>query len=329
MAKYWNKKFRAVGKKIFGDSSLLIPTGGISNWRGLQDKVAMLFREMGYEVTTPFTVDLSGRGRKEVDVYIRDPRASVNQVILVECKHWESRVRQDAVHSFYTVMHGAGANTGFIISKAGFQSGAKEAAQNTSIHLLSWDELQHKFGRQWFLYRSEITGKVLAELRTIDRIYLEQFTPAPISNWMIFRATGRAEELLEILNDIRVLLMAAIGGPKAYDATGPIEVQVYEGFPGAVKDRRGVDVLPLPDVRSYFAWTENHGSTLLDRFNVLLGQAQHSFDALNDGGDEAFAETLKLVVEEAPIRSFKRELGEETYNRLIEQHLSGGRKPRP
>jgi hypothetical protein len=85
---------------------MLFPTSKIKNWRDLQDKVAILFREMGYDATTPFTVELAGRGNKEVDVYIRDPQASVNQIMLAECKLWESTVPQDTVHSFHTVMIG-------------------------------------------------------------------------------------------------------------------------------------------------------------------------------------------------------------------------------
>jgi hypothetical protein len=79
--------------------------------------------------------------------------------------------------------------------------------------------------------------------------------------------------------------------------------------------------LPLRDVRGYFAWIESFGATLLNRFNALHDTARQSFDSLRDGGEAAFAETLKLVVEEAPIRSFKKELGEEAYNRLISRRL--------
>jgi predicted Mrr-cat superfamily restriction endonuclease len=111
---------------------LLIPTDQITDWQDLQNKVAQLFAEMGYRTTTPKVVDLAGRGRKEVDVYIEDPRASVNQIILIECKLWNTPVSQDTVHSMHTVMSGSGANTGFIVSKAGFQSGAHEAAAKTN-----------------------------------------------------------------------------------------------------------------------------------------------------------------------------------------------------
>ena len=301
---------------------MLIPTGQVKDWRDLQGKVAMLFREMGYEATTPFTIELAGRGKKEVDVFVYDPRASVNQIILVECKNWQSSVPQDVVHSFHNVMGGAGANTGFIISKVGFQSGAYEAAQKTNIHLLTWEELQHKFGHQWYLYKSEAKNRLMADMRGIDRAYLDQHDPATIHNAMFFDATGLAEELYDVLADIRVVLSAAATGPRSYDVPGPIEIQVYEGFPGATKDRWGLPVLMLAGVREYFEWIETHGRAQLDRFNGLSSRAHQGFDRLPDGGDGAFAESLKRFVEELPIRSFKEELGEETYSRVITQRLS-------
>ena len=88
---------------------MLIPTSDIADWRDLQDKVAMFFAEMGYQTKSPRLVDLAGRGRKEIDVYVEDERASVNQIMLAECKSWSSRVPQDTVHSMHMVMQGAGA----------------------------------------------------------------------------------------------------------------------------------------------------------------------------------------------------------------------------
>jgi hypothetical protein len=54
------------------------------------------------------------------------------------------------VHGFRTVMDEAGANVGFIISANGFQSGALEAARNTNIHLVTWNEFQERFFDRWF-----------------------------------------------------------------------------------------------------------------------------------------------------------------------------------
>jgi hypothetical protein len=258
-----------------------------------------------------------------VDVYIHDPRASVNQIMLAECKFWESAVPQEAVHAFHTVMSGAGANTGFIISKVGFQSGAYEAANSTSIHLLTWDDLQHKFGRQWYLHKSEARDRLVAEMRAVAGAYLDQFDPKVIHNTMFFEATGLLGDLHDVLADIRVVLMAAaIAGPTAYDVPGPIEVPVYDGFAGATTDRWELPTLMLAGVREFFEWVESYGRAQLDRFEALRTGAHRSFDELPDAGEAAFAESLKSLVEESPLRTFKEALGDETYNRLIRQRLS-------
>lgn len=60
---------------------------------------------MGYHAETERQIELTGRGKKKIDVYIRDDRASVNQIMLVECKCWASSVPQDVVHSMQAVMH--------------------------------------------------------------------------------------------------------------------------------------------------------------------------------------------------------------------------------
>ncbi|MCC8959486.1 hypothetical protein H8B02_40615 [Bradyrhizobium sp. Pear77] len=146
---------------------------------------------------------------------------------------------------------------------------------------------------------------------------------------MFFSATGLTQELLDVLADIRIVLMATIGGPKSYDVSGPIEVSVYEGFPGATKGRWDLPVLKLDGVREYFEWIGDYGRAQLDRFEALRKRAHQGFDELPDGGDAAFAETRKYMVEEMPIRSFKEDLGQETYDKLIQQRVSETRLFKP
>ena len=298
---------------------MLIPTSAIANWRDLQDKVAMIFSEMGYHTESPRHIELAGRGRKEVDVYIRDERASVNQIMLVECKFWSRRVNQEAVHSMHTVMLGSGANTGFIISKKGFQKGAQEAAKSTNIHLLTWEQLQHTFGRQWLAYQSDKLEKVIAELRGVDRAHLAQDAPImTIHNNMFFESTGGWGELYDVLADIRTIIFAAMAQPKTYDEPGPIEVQANPDIPGAVVDSNGLHVVILPSVRDYFEWIMPIANELLAKYNALSKRAHEAFEALPDvEGDAVFQRSLNAVAEETPIRVFRENLGEATYASLL------------
>lgn len=305
---------------------MLIPTDQIDSWQDLQNKVASFFQEMGYHTTTPKIIELAARGRKEIDVYIEDPRASVNQVMLVECKFWTRSVSQDTVHSMHTIMHGSGANTGFIISKAGFQRGAYEAASNTNIHLLTWEELQHKFGRQWLLHKHDQLKLLLLELRGIDSAYLDQMNPfVTIANTMRFEATGLLSALYEILGLIRIVLLAEMVSPRAYDMLGPIEVSAQAGMAEAIQDKYGCWVLRLASVRDYFQWVLSFGQTQIDAFRLLQQTANRKFDALPDQGSAAFDRVFDQIAEETPIRVFRKH-NPEAYDRLIASYKANDKR---
>lgn len=117
------------------------------NWRALQDKVRQIFSDMGYKATVGKKIG-TARGRVEIDVFA-EKRADTKTTLLCECKHWRSRVPQSVVHSFLSVVQNYGANTGYIISRAGFNSGAYRAARFTNIHLLTWDQFRQTFEKQW------------------------------------------------------------------------------------------------------------------------------------------------------------------------------------
>jgi Restriction endonuclease len=117
-------------------------------WQDLQDYVGQLFSEIGYHVEIEKTIELV-RGKKEVDVYVKDTESAYQPTFLIECKHWKSAVPQEVVHSFQTVMEAFGANFGFIVAKSGFQEGAYVAAEKTNIRLVSLEDLEHEYYDKW------------------------------------------------------------------------------------------------------------------------------------------------------------------------------------
>jgi hypothetical protein len=190
---------------------MFITVDKVTGWRDLQSKVCQLFDEMDYEAEVEKTVDLAGRGKKEVDVFVKDPLASHNQVYLVECKHWESRVHQDVVHGFKTVMEGAGASTGYIVSKNGFQSGAHEAARYTNIQLLTFEELQHLYGEEWFRKRQSKLEALRKQLSEIYGCHFEQSSLLPIMNNEKFISNGLGEQLAHFHRWVGDLMMVIAG----------------------------------------------------------------------------------------------------------------------
>lgn len=119
-----------------------------ANWRELQDRVAQLFSEIGCDVKVGERVKLV-RGEKEIDVQVHDIQTTPASVYLCECKFWSNPIPQEVIHSFRTVLSDFGAHRGFIISRVGFQSGAKEAVKNTNLDLLTFEEVQSLFFDRW------------------------------------------------------------------------------------------------------------------------------------------------------------------------------------
>jgi len=197
----------------------------VTDWRDLQNKVCQLFKEMGYDTEIEKVINLAGRGKKEVDVYIEDPLASHNHRYLIECKHWEHNVHQDVVHGFKTVMEGAGASTGFIVSKRGFQKGAYEAAQYTNINLVTFEELQHLYGDEWFRKQEEKLDKYLTELRHIYTCHFKQSSNIPIMNNGVFTSNGLSSELSHYAHWVGDLMLTISSiFPRNYMGPEPVQL---------------------------------------------------------------------------------------------------------
>lgn len=110
--------------------------------------VEQAFAEMGYESHRGHEV-ATVRGKVKIDVYAVKRNAPIPTVVLCECKHWAKAVEQSVVYGFRSVCADAGAHFGLIISKAGFQSGARETREATNIHLLDFDAFQETFFEEW------------------------------------------------------------------------------------------------------------------------------------------------------------------------------------
>ena len=118
------------------------------NWQDLQNKVCIILNQIGFEASTSKIIK-TPRGQIEVDVFAIDPFSIDKIVYIVECKNWKYKVPQTITHSFNTVMQETGANVGYIISKEGFQKGAFDFTQNTSIKNLTFNQFQKKYLKAW------------------------------------------------------------------------------------------------------------------------------------------------------------------------------------
>jgi len=82
----------------------------------------MIFQQSGLNSETDKKITTTC-GSVNVDVYAEDLSSQPPTTYICECKCWQSNVPKTVVHALRTVLQDYGANWGFIISSAGFQSG--------------------------------------------------------------------------------------------------------------------------------------------------------------------------------------------------------------
>lgn len=128
--------------------SALIESELPASWQDLEARVAQILTECGYDVDVQKNVELA-RGDVDIDVWADDHSSPAN-VIAIECKHWATPVTKSVVHGFRTVVGDAGANSGLIVSSAGFQQGAVEAAAYSNLSLMDWVGFQELFTARWY-----------------------------------------------------------------------------------------------------------------------------------------------------------------------------------
>jgi restriction system protein len=165
-----------------------------ATWRGLEAGVARILEESGYEVEVEKNVQLGGRGDANFDVWAVE-NSMPPTVIAVECKRWADPATKDVVHGFIRRVAESGANLGLIVSAAGFQAGAVEAAESTNVRLITWTEFQEMFVGRWFdRWMKPMLGDVTEALQA----YVE-----PVNSHILRKAGALTPERLATFKQLR------------------------------------------------------------------------------------------------------------------------------
>ncbi len=155
-----------------------------ATWQDLESVVAQILSECGYEVERGKNIKLA-RGDVNVDAWA-DEHTSPPNIMIFECKHWATPVNKSVVHAFRMVTGDSGANLGLLVSSAGFQNGALEAAAYSNVRLLTWDEFQQMFVQRWFRrYMAPVIGEETEPLHE----YIE-----PLNSRIFSKADALPEE---------------------------------------------------------------------------------------------------------------------------------------
>ena len=111
-----------------------------TDWKDLQIKVKEIYENLGCKVKEDVKIK-GARTEHQIDVFAVFDFCGQNYRTIIECKYWNSRVKKGQVSALLGIIADIGSEKGVIVSKKGFQSGARKLAMYTNISLVTYDEL--------------------------------------------------------------------------------------------------------------------------------------------------------------------------------------------
>jgi restriction system protein len=245
-----------------------------SDWRDLQERVALILRESGFTVEIERVLPLA-RGSASVDVLAHDSESVPPVLIVCECKHWRNPVHQGVVHAFRTIVVDSGANLGIIISSAGFQSGAISSAAFSNVQLKTWEGFQELLEDRWYL-------KYMVPVLRAELDPLIEYTE-PVNSRIFRKADSLPVGKRETFNLLRSRHLHLGCGllPLLYPFPTLTDRPVRPTLPLRTSLGRtlGDDFPPLPEdildataLRQLLAATSEHSRAAIAEFDDLFGE---------------------------------------------------------
>ncbi|AYF35406.1 restriction endonuclease [Vreelandella alkaliphila] len=110
-------------------------------WFVFQEKIKDHFVSIGADAETNMRIQ-GVRTVHDIDVLVRTRYLGEDLTWIVEAKHWKSKVTKAQVLTLRSIVDDVGADRGFIVSLAGFQSGALDASKSTNVTLKTFEQLK-------------------------------------------------------------------------------------------------------------------------------------------------------------------------------------------
>jgi len=130
----------------------LITSKNPDTWQELELLVELILNECGMRAKRKAELHLTS-GPVVVDVLADENVHGINHRIICECKNWRSNIPEKVVRAFRTIIHDAGAQRGYVISREDFQAEAFETAQTTNIDLVTFSRFQTIYFNKWIQRR--------------------------------------------------------------------------------------------------------------------------------------------------------------------------------
>lgn len=120
-------------------------------------------------------------GEKQIDVLVKSKDGDGEVTTLVECKHHDNRIEQDILASMAFYLQHSDADQAVVVSKNGFQEGARNIAEGCGIRIFEIGELEDEEDDPRPIFADMEVTLGLPEYRHVVRVH--PASESPYDNW--------------------------------------------------------------------------------------------------------------------------------------------------
>lgn len=194
-----------------------------------------LLKEDGVTIDVQHNVEIQGKAFKhQIDVYWEYQMAGIVHKVAIECKNYNSNVSVAKVRDFFGVLSDIGNINGIMVSKKGFQKGAKEFAKHYGINLR---ELREPEDKDWKgriktiqININMVVPHIKSRKFNIDEEWVKENVDLPENGDFSYQLSGMADEIWVVDKDgnrLKNLHQLDSGLPQNWEAETDI-IHKYE-----------------------------------------------------------------------------------------------------
>lgn len=232
-----------------------------------------LLKNEGLTTEVKHNIKLQGKSSKhQIDVYWEYTFAGINHKVAIECKNYNKELSIGLIRNFYGVLNDVGNINGIIVTKIGYQKGAKEFAEHYGINLIVLREPQAK---DW----EGRIKTIVTDVEAISQMAKKWFVKLDY-DWCKVNIPE------EMLNSIEVLVSGMNNEIWIYDNLGnPTQnfLQLQDSLP--INEDKLIDNFHTYEFENTFIKSKNFGNIKIKEvqitYDTMITKSKWIFDAEN------------------------------------------------
>ena len=130
----------------------------------LQQFISEFFEQCGYSTQMDLEIATS-EGPMIIGLCAYDGPDRAKPLHLCECRYWSDPVPDSIIQDFGTIVRSSNVKSGFILSKTAQADASSSMDETVDIRLLTWQQFQDHFSKQWVQYQTDKVQQDAGDLR--------------------------------------------------------------------------------------------------------------------------------------------------------------------